>query len=102
MTKRLHKTLENTKFANCEVIAVSANPNSSAQETQGASSEPTATKSIDIDKLIDKLKELSFLPQRSASGPFLFAIDHCFNIKGQGTVITGTVLNGQVKVNDVS
>jgi selenocysteine-specific translation elongation factor len=24
--------------------------------------------------------------------PFLFAVDHCFSIKGQGTVMTGTVL----------
>jgi len=24
--------------------------------------------------------------------PFLFAVDHCFPIKGQGTVLTGTVL----------
>jgi selenocysteine-specific elongation factor len=27
-----------------------------------------------------------------SSKPFLFAIDHCFPIKGQGTVLTGTVL----------
>ena len=31
---------------------------------------------------------------------FLYAIDHCFQIKGQGTVMTGTVLSGQVKVGD--
>eukprot|EP00983_Pelagomonas_calceolata_P091034 1157493-Pelagomonas_calceolata.AAC.1 len=24
--------------------------------------------------------------------PFLFAVDHCFPFKGQGTVMTGTVL----------
>jgi len=28
----------------------------------------------------------------SSTRPFLFAIDHCFPIKGQGTVMTGTVL----------
>lgn len=37
---------------------------------------------------------------RVTAGPFQFAIDHCFSIKGQGTVMTGTVLAGQVKVND--
>lgn len=31
---------------------------------------------------------------------FLFAVDHCFPIKGQGTVLTGTVLKGSIKVND--
>ena len=30
----------------------------------------------------------------------MYAIDHCFQIKGQGTVMTGTVLSGQVKVGD--
>lgn len=28
----------------------------------------------------------------------MFAVDHCFPIKGQGTVLTGTVLSGTVKV----
>lgn len=32
--------------------------------------------------------------------PFLFSIDHCFQIKGQGTVVTGTVLSGGCKVGD--
>ena len=30
--------------------------------------------------------------------PFYFAVDHCFPIKGQGTVLTGTVLSGKVAV----
>eukprot|EP00762_Andalucia_godoyi_P004513 ANDGO_05199.mRNA.1 Selenocysteine-specific elongation factor len=29
---------------------------------------------------------------------FLFAVDHCFSIKGQGSVVTGTVLFGRVKL----
>jgi len=32
---------------------------------------------------------------------FYFAIDHCFALKGRGTVLTGTVLSGSVSVNDV-
>ncbi len=93
MSKRLQKTLENTKFANCEIIAFAANPS----EQNGGGSEPTG-----CDDLIDKLKQLTFVPKRNPSGPFLFAIDHCFNIKGQGTVMTGTLLSGQVKLNEVS
>jgi selenocysteine-specific elongation factor len=30
----------------------------------------------------------------------MFAIDHCFRVKGVGTVMTGTVLGGCVKVGD--
>jgi len=33
-------------------------------------------------------------------GPLLVAVDHCFAIRGQGTVLTGTVLQGSVKVGD--
>lgn len=29
---------------------------------------------------------------RRPAGPLLFAIDHCFGIRGQGTVLTGTML----------
>jgi selenocysteine-specific elongation factor len=41
------------------------------------------------------------VPHRDTAGPLLFSIDHCFAIKGQGTVMTGTVLSGSVSVNDV-
>lgn len=35
------------------------------------------------------------------TGPFKFSIDHCFAIRGQGTVLTGTVLSGKAQVGDV-
>jgi len=28
------------------------------------------------------------------------AVDHCFSIRGQGTVITGTILQGSLSVNE--
>ena len=40
------------------------------------------------------------IPQRNSEGKFLLLIDHCFKIKGKGTIITGTVANGKVKVGD--
>ena len=48
------------------------------------------------------LSERVFVPHRSPDGPFVFSVDHCFPIRGQGTVMTGTVLNGRVAVSDVS
>lgn len=36
---------------------------------------------------------------KGTEGKFLYAVDHCFGLKGQGTVLTGTVLRGQVTVN---
>jgi len=43
------------------------------------------------------------IPDRSlgTKKPFMFSIDHCFQIKGQGTIITGTCLAGQAKVGDI-
>ena len=42
------------------------------------------------------------LPRRlSLDAPLRFAVDHCFAIKGHGTVMTGTVLAGTVSVKDV-
>lgn len=96
MSKRLLKTLEGTKFADSPVVAVSANRQ---QEAECTTNEPSM---INIDVLIDTLKTNTFLPDRSSTGPFLFSVDHCFSIKGQGTIMTGTVLNGSVKINDVN
>lgn len=28
------------------------------------------------------------------------SVDHCFSIKGQGTVMTGTILSGSVSLGD--
>ncbi len=32
------------------------------------------------------------LPERNQENKFLYLIDHCFKIKGKGTVITGTIV----------
>lgn len=91
MTKKMAKTLENTKFAGSPILAVSAKPGG----PDCPDSEPVGTQ-----KLIDLLSSLSYLPIRDPSGPVVYAVDHCFSIRGQGTVMTGTILSGSIKVND--
>ena len=54
-----------------------------------------------ISELIDLIKSETYLPGRDPAGPFVFAVDHCFSIRGQGTVMTGTVLSGSAAINDV-
>lgn len=51
--------------------------------------------------ILQVLAENVFCPVRDPVGPFLFSVDHCFAIRGQGTVMTGTVLSGSVKVSEV-
>lgn len=46
------------------------------------------------------LKQQTYLPKRDAKGDLLMAVDHCFSIRGQGTVMTGTVLQGSLAIND--
>lgn len=92
MAKRLHKTLENTRFKDCPVIAVAAKPGG-----------PEALDTADpqgVPELIQLLKEQTYLPQRDPGGDLLMAVDHCFSIRGQGTVMTGTILQGALSIND--
>ncbi|XP_028680079.1 selenocysteine-specific elongation factor [Erpetoichthys calabaricus] len=92
MTKRIQKTLENTRFSGCPVISVAAKP---------GGSEPAETDVAQgISELIELLKTQAYLPQRKSTGSFLMSVDHCFLIRGQGTVMTGTVLQGSVSLND--
>ncbi|KAL9982146.1 hypothetical protein ACROYT_G010955 [Oculina patagonica] len=91
MTKKLAKTLENTKFSGCPILPVAAKPG-------GPDSQEF--KPVGTQKLVDLLSSLAYLPNRDPSGPLLFAVDHCFCIRGQGTVMTGTILSGSLKVND--
>lgn len=92
MTKRLHKTLENTRFKECPVIAVAAKP--------GGPEAPDTEEPHGVPELIELLKKETYLPQRDPGGDLLMAVDHCFSIRGQGTVMTGTVLQGSLFIND--
>jgi selenocysteine-specific elongation factor len=56
---------------------------------------------VGIDNLIETLeKTVSVdMPIRDrCDAPLLFAYDHCFGVKGRGSVITGTVISGKISV----
>lgn len=83
MTKKLKTTLASTKFCDSTIHPLSASTNENVSE------------------FIEILKQKAFIPKRNTkTQPFLFAVDHCFSIKGQGTVCTGTVLQGTCKIGD--
>ncbi|MEW5314412.1 MAG: hypothetical protein WDW38_005913 [Sanguina aurantia] len=86
--RRLATTFDMTKFAGLPMVPVAAKPGA----RDGAPS-------TGVDDVRAHLLALVPSVPRSATGPFLFAVDHCFPIKGQGTVLTGTVLQGMVAVN---
>ena len=53
---------------------------------------------VGVDALIEQLAKMVPPCPRQQKGSFLFAVDHCFALRGQGTVLTGTVLSGAVQV----
>ena len=55
---------------------------------------------LGIDDLIQEIVKCVHMQPAVPSGPFKFAIDHCFAIRGQGTILTGTALSGTAKVGD--
>ena len=54
-----------------------------------------------LTELINTLSSCCYRPERNSRGNFVFAVDHCFCIRGHGTVMTGTVVSGSVAVNEV-
>lgn len=53
-----------------------------------------------IEELIKTLDEYIKEPVRDIDKPFLMSVEDVFSIKGRGTVVTGRVDRGKVKVND--
>ncbi len=53
-----------------------------------------------IGKLLDALDSYIPEPVRDIDKPFLMAIEDVFSIKGRGTVATGRIERGQIKVNE--
>src|SRR6185503_826791 len=69
---------------------------------EGAPIVPVSTKTNDgIDALRATLaKVIGDLPPRAQTGVFRLPIDRVFTVKGFGTIVTGTVLGGEVKLGD--
>lgn len=58
----------------------------------------SATTGHGLDSLVAMIDQVtSQAVKRSVMGPFHLSFDHCFLIKGQGTVFTGTILSGVIR-----
>jgi elongation factor Tu len=53
-----------------------------------------------VKKLVDTLDEYIPIPERAIDGDFLMPIEDVFSIQGRGTVVTGRVERGIVKVGE--
>ena len=113
MTNKLRKIFATTKFANSPIIATSAAVGGEktasvglkyAAERNASRKDGTAISSTNtqgVTELVDLIRANIEIPHRDYAGPLYFAVDHCFAIKGHGTVLTGTVLGGKVSLNSI-
>jgi len=62
--------------------------------------EGDATWTAKIDELMDAVDAWIETPARDIDKPFLMPIEDVFTITGRGTVVTGRVERGQLKLND--
>jgi len=53
-----------------------------------------------IDELMEKVDEYFPIPERDVDKPFLMPVEDVFSIKGRGTVGTGRVQRGKVRIGD--
>ncbi len=64
------------------------------------SNDPNAPEYACIKELMDAVDTWIATPDRKADMPFLMPVEDVFTISGRGTVVTGRVERGRVKVND--
>ena len=83
VTQQIRSLLANTALADAPVMPVSVVSGTGISELD-AHLANTAAQS----------------PQRRQNGHFRLAVDRCFTLAGIGTVVTGTVFSGQVKIGD--
>lgn len=106
VTSRIRKVFSTTKFSGAPIVYTAAavgGEKSTGSAAAGSSASVQQLKPVTqgIDDLVELIKAKVAIPTRNYAAPFYYAIDHCFSIKGHGTVLTGTVLSGSVSVNSV-
>ena len=66
-----------------------------------AMSKPDDPESVKcLDELLDTMDKYFIIPDRALDKPFLMPIEDVFSISGRGTVVTGAIAQGKVKVGD--
>ena len=73
---------------------------SALQALESGSTDPAAPEYAPILELMRVVDEYIPTPAREKDKPFLMAIEDVFSIKGRGTVVTGRIDRGLVKVSD--
>ena len=73
---------------------------SALQALESTSTDPNAPEYASIKELLRVVDEYIPEPKRDTEKPFMMPIEDVFSIKGRGTVVTGRVDRGKIKVGD--
>ena len=73
---------------------------SAKEALECTSTDPNAPEYKPIIELLDAVDSYFQDPVRDLDKPFMMPVEDVFSIKGRGTVVTGRIERGQVKIND--
>ena len=73
---------------------------SALQALESGSTDPTAPEYASIVELMAAVDQYIPTPERAIDRPFLMPVEDVFGIKGRGTVVTGRIERGVVKVGE--
>ena len=93
----IRETLDKYEFPGDDTPIIKG---SAFKALDSASKDPDAPEYACIKELMDAVDEFIPTPDRKADQPFLMPVEDVFTITGRGTVATGRVERGQLKVND--
>ena len=90
----VRELLSKYKFPGDEIPIIKGSALKAAEGDTSEIGEPS------IMRLIEALDSYIPMPQRQKDKPFLMAVEDVFSIQGRGTVVTGRIDRGVIKVND--
>jgi len=93
----LRELLDSYEFSGDDVPIVRG---SALQALESTSEDPNAPEYKCIWELMHAVDEYIPTPERDVDRPFLMSVEDVFSIKGRGTVVTGRIDRGVVRVGD--
>jgi len=93
----LREMLTSYKFPGDDIPIVRG---SALKALESTSTDPEAPEYACIKELMDTIDSYFPEPKREVDKPFMMPVEDVFSIKGRGTVVTGRIDRGMVKVGD--
>src|SRR3977135_2757448 len=73
---------------------------SAVKALESSSTDPNAPRDASLQQFMDAGDAYIPTPQRAVARPFLMPVEDVFGIKGRGTVVTGRIERGKVRIGD--